>query len=68
MRKDLAGPPGRTKAQNRATVQQLKLVRSFSCFVFSYVSNVLECGTEKEMRLQCILVGSMLFGKVQDRG
>lgn len=26
MRKDAAGPPGRTKAQNRATVQQLKLV------------------------------------------
>ncbi|CAM6040294.1 unnamed protein product, partial [Sphagnum compactum] len=26
MRKDAAGPPGRTKAQNRATVQQLKLI------------------------------------------
>ncbi|BBM97168.1 U1 small nuclear ribonucleoprotein 70kDa [Marchantia polymorpha subsp. ruderalis] len=26
MRKDGAGPPGRTKAQNRATVQQLKLI------------------------------------------
>lgn len=26
MRKDVSGPPGRTKAQNRATVQQLKLV------------------------------------------
>ena len=26
MRKDMAGPPARTKAQNRATVQQLKLV------------------------------------------
>lgn len=26
LRKDLAGPPGRTKAQNRATVQQLKLI------------------------------------------
>ncbi|KAI5069960.1 hypothetical protein GOP47_0014303 [Adiantum capillus-veneris] len=26
MRKDLAGPPVRTKAQNRATVQQLKLI------------------------------------------
>lgn len=25
-RKDLGGPPGRTKAQNRATVQQLKLI------------------------------------------
>ena len=34
MRKDLAGPPGRTKAQNRATVQQLKLVRSSFCSVF----------------------------------
>ncbi|CAK9211451.1 unnamed protein product [Sphagnum troendelagicum] len=26
MRKEAAGPPGRTKAQNRATVQQLKLI------------------------------------------
>jgi len=26
MRKDVSGPPGRTKAQNRATVQQLKLI------------------------------------------
>ncbi|KAG0582817.1 hypothetical protein KC19_3G088400 [Ceratodon purpureus] len=26
MRKDQSGPPGRTKAQNRATVQQLKLI------------------------------------------
>ncbi|XP_024381613.1 U1 small nuclear ribonucleoprotein 70 kDa [Physcomitrium patens] len=26
MRKDASGPPGRTKAQNRATVQQLKLI------------------------------------------
>ena len=33
MRKDQSGPPGRTKAQNRATVQQLKLVRRFSGFV-----------------------------------
>jgi hypothetical protein len=30
MRKDAAGPPGRTKAQNRATVQQLKLVSETS--------------------------------------
>jgi hypothetical protein len=44
MRKDQAGPPGRTKAQNRATVQQLKLVRllclvsvSASCRVLGFV-------------------------------
>jgi U1 small nuclear ribonucleoprotein len=30
MRKEAAGPPGRTKAQNRATVQQLKLVSKTS--------------------------------------
>jgi len=31
MRKAESGPPGRTKAQNRATVQQLKLVRRRFC-------------------------------------
>lgn len=37
MRKDVSGPPGRTKAQNRATVQQLKLVTTSIAILPSFV-------------------------------